>query len=564
MNLDFVITTKFLSLFYYSKDHGQNPSPHKCSYSSCPRSAIPRKIKGGFILITKEIENKIKQLSADYIYHNAVSNLLLLLMNAVDNEPEEDIATYALPKDILKIQEAIKNYTLELEEILDSNSQRRMAALEDCLVLKDSILSIFKSFYGYITLWNLYAANISDKIMLLKYGEEVKDNDGLGLDWDTFYRDCYAFLESIENPTVKKEYFSQILNCIPIKMVRSKYFDIVAKTLSVNLKELPTEAIEKYLQNIKILCTPELATDFGKYFPEISQWFQEKQKLQLDTLSQDELQHLHEEFHSMLDYLMYVIELLHSMSNDIQSFIILFHLTYTLDELTADDVAYADYYHTVCDILSGEISQDDQLAYSDTLCDSLESAIETILDKANDLNKKELSYLKKATSFENFSEDTKKILSTEEFVRNCFFHMLENSLYEFTSDTPLPKATKKEMDEKITEFSAEVSAYLQELPVSIKRVTMQNLFSTLSPYDTAEDIITLLKDAIEASSSVTHKIIIMDKILSLLDSEEYDPFFNEEINTLHHEHHCDCGHEHEHHHEHHCDCGHEHEHHHHH
>ena len=75
---------------------------------------------------TTALEEKIKQLSADYIYEQAVGSLLLMLMSAMEDVEKGDTP---LPYNI-------RSYLLSLEDILEGEQEDRAAALEACLAKK--------------------------------------------------------------------------------------------------------------------------------------------------------------------------------------------------------------------------------------------------------------------------------------------------------------------------------------------------------------------------------------------------------------------------------------------
>lgn len=83
------------------------------------------------------LEEKIRNLSADYIYQQAVGSLLLLLMSAMeDAEKGVTALPYEIPADVQEIKEEIKAYLIRLEDLLESDAASRIVALEDCMELK--------------------------------------------------------------------------------------------------------------------------------------------------------------------------------------------------------------------------------------------------------------------------------------------------------------------------------------------------------------------------------------------------------------------------------------------
>lgn len=116
------------------------------------------------------LEEKIRNLSADYIYQQAVGSLLLLLMSAMeDAEKGVTALPYEIPADVQEIKEEIQAYLIRLEDLLESDAASRMVALEDCMELKKRLLSIYETIYSYFSQWNIISTLVSDQIALRKY-----------------------------------------------------------------------------------------------------------------------------------------------------------------------------------------------------------------------------------------------------------------------------------------------------------------------------------------------------------------------------------------------------------
>ena len=71
------------------------------------------------------LEEKIKNLSADYIYQQAVGSLLLMLMSTMEDVQKGDMALpYEIPADVKELKGEITKTLLDLEEILDGCPER--------------------------------------------------------------------------------------------------------------------------------------------------------------------------------------------------------------------------------------------------------------------------------------------------------------------------------------------------------------------------------------------------------------------------------------------------------
>ena len=75
-------------------------------------------------LQTTALEEKIKQLSADYIYEQAVGSLLLMLMSAMEDVEKGDAPLpYTIHEDLLAIKKDIRSYLLSLEDLLEGEQE---------------------------------------------------------------------------------------------------------------------------------------------------------------------------------------------------------------------------------------------------------------------------------------------------------------------------------------------------------------------------------------------------------------------------------------------------------
>jgi hypothetical protein len=502
------------------------------------------------------IEQKIQQLSTDYIYYEALASLLLLLMSAAEEEAAEYPAIpYDIHPEILEMKQTVRDYLCRLEEIL-SDEDERLRAIDDCTQLKKALLSAYENIYGYYSQWNVYSMALSDEIALRKYQEEQLSEKPI--QWQQFYLDCKAFLNESDTVLQQKSRISQLLKCFSLKMTRNKYFDILKDCLEKAFQEESEDTISSALRAFQRFCAPEDSLHYGRYFPEIAQWLSQKKVLSPEKMEDALLREEYESFQDKLDDLNHIEEYFSILFNDINSLILLFSLTYKLDELTERDVSYSDLYHTVRSMILGKMSKTEKEAYIDTLIQELEMAVEPIIDKANALGQKEIALLEKTNSFEDFSDETKKILMTESFVRSCYYSDLNNELFVSDQSPSSPPAKEEWKKAAFEKFLAQVQVYWASLSPKVRHISMQMLLGALPPVFTAEQTLQMLQDALESAPTTEHKVLIVDKTAMVFSDNNFSLAAQEEHI---HQHDCGCGHHYEH--EHHdCNCNHEHHHHH--
>ena len=158
-------------------------------------------LKKGVLSLKKTIlEEKIKNLSADYSYQKAIASLLLLCMGQLEEE-SETLLPYEIHPELLEIKKEIKSYLAELEDILNGENSNRITALEHCMALKNRLLAIYETIYSYFSTWNLYSTLIGNEVAYRKYREE--SIEGKKVQWDLFHLDCQGFL--LDSPTILEE-----------------------------------------------------------------------------------------------------------------------------------------------------------------------------------------------------------------------------------------------------------------------------------------------------------------------------------------------------------------------
>lgn len=487
-------------------------------------------------------EEKISALSADYIYQEAVGSFLLTLMSAME-DAQKGVSglPYEIPAEVLQIKKKAQDYLLELENLLDGDPAARMAAFEECTALKKQLLSIYETIYGYIAQWNVVFTLVNDQIALRKYKEENLSEKEI--DWSLFFADCHAFLEELDDPFIQKNAVCALFKCIPLRMAREKFYDETYAVLDNAFAEESREQMDASFRAFLSFCAPQELPEYGKYFPEIAQWIGHKRLMLPHKLTDDALSELYHEMTGFLDNVRQIEEYFSCIFHDLNSLIMLFYLTYSFEELTEGSAAYADLYHTVCAFLRDELTFTEKAAYLDTLMEQLENAVEPVIDRANAIGRQEYELLQAAGSFEGFSEDTQKLLLTEDFIRTCYFGNLEDEVFIPALPDSLPPAAPAERQEAITAFLSKIRGSLDALPVQTRKIFMQNLFGSLPLPYSVHEVMEKITEAIDTCITEEQKALIVDKIGMVF--EEFGHHSITDVSDEEHHHSCGCGHDHD-------------------
>ena len=151
--------------------------------------------------------------------------------------------------------------------------------------MKQSIISIYEIIYRYFTKFNIISGMVSDEIAVRKYHEDPANKDKK-IELSLFYTDCIEFIQSAENPTELKHHIGELFECVPLKMTRDKYFALIKQSLSEAFAEASKAELDFSLNSFKNACAPENSKDYGKYFPEIADFFKARKDIKVKELSE--------------------------------------------------------------------------------------------------------------------------------------------------------------------------------------------------------------------------------------------------------------------------------------
>ena len=508
-------------------------------------------------MASPEIEKKLSDLSADYIYNEGLGNILLLAISTVDRKATGDFKIpFEVPEEIKNIRKKADDYIINLEDLL--GGEDRFAALDDVFGMKKQLVELYKNIYDYYSEWNMLSMAVNDETAVRKYKEQHLAHKKV--EFDMFYRDCINFLTASENISELRKYTAQLLKCMPMRMARAKFFDIVLRSLRAAFDGESEDCITKSLSAFKRGCVPSSAENYGKLFPEIAQWLASKNQTVPAHLSDEELATEYDDFNIMLDSIQDVENMFTELYDDLNSLIIVLYLSFTFEELTEGSASYSDLFHAAVDILSGEVSSEEADVMLDTLKEQLENAFEPIIDKINDINDKEIKLIDKIGTVSALSEDTQKSISAEGFIRGIYYGNINDEIFDFDIDENSPEATKDFSEKAFSDFIIFMEEYYKGLPNHVRKSNMLMLLGSIPVSMDIPDTMDYVKASVENCIDTEQKLLIIDKAGMVFTSNGF--MFVDENTDNEHEHHHDCGcHDHDHEHNHDCGC-HDHEHHH--
>lgn len=515
-------------------------------------------------MVSPETEKKLSGLSAEYIYNEGIGNILLLAISAVDRLSGNGAsAPFETPECLADIRKKADKYITELEDLLNGEGDR-FAALDDIMGMKKQLVELYKGIYGYYSEWSTLSLAVFDEATIRKYKEEHLAHKKV--EYDMFYTDCVNFLTSSDDISQLRKYTAQLLKCMPMRMARGKFFDIVLRSLKASFEGESEDCIVKSLDAFKNGCAPSMTENYGKIYPEIAQWLASKKDIVPAHLDDEALAAEYDDFGLMLDSIQKVEDLFTEIYDDLNSLIIVLYLSFTFDELTEGSVVYADLFHTVVDILTGETPKEEAETLYETLKEQLENAFEPIIDKVNEINDKEIKLMGEIGHMSMLSEETQKSISAEGFIRGIYYSNINDEIFDFDIDPESPVASKEFSEKAFNDFIAFMQEYYKELPMHVRKSNMLMLIGSIPVSMDIPDVIDYVKSSVENCIDVEQKLLIIDKSGEVFISNGFSYAGEDDEDECscghdhHHDHECSCGHDH-HHHDHECSCGHDHHHH---
>ncbi len=495
--------------------------------------------------MTEKLEKELINFSTDYIYNEAVSNFLLLLLYSIEELEKSDAYTLEnIPPKIINIKKEVLNTVSSLKIILEDNNIKS-EALETALGMKKQVLSIYESVFLYFIQWQRISTLVSDESAIRKYGEE--NVSGKKIEFSVFYEDCFEFLQNAENFNQQKQYMNKLFMCIPLKMTRNKYFDFLEESLLFAFNSEDDETLATFINMFKNTYAPDISPAYGKYAPHIAEAMSEKLKIIPSSMSDIELDEAFGDLEEIFETILEIKDYCQALYDSINSLITLFYLNFSFEDLTESNFEYTDIYYKVSEM----INNPEDSSFFETISSLLENHIETSLNKTTDINKKQLKLLAKLSENHIFSEDSQKTLTIERFIRENFNSMLGEDIFSLDLDTPSNSFDENSKKNIVKETSEFLSQYFLSLPFHLRKVSMRDVFTLVPVSMDLYDFIDYIKSAIDNSKSFEHSLLIIDKIGAVFEDSGFD-YKNEDFEEDEfHDHNCGhhhCGCEHDHHH----------------
>ena len=506
-------------------------------------------------------EAKLSQISTDYIYNETVASFLLLLSSCMEDRQTSAIERlYPLPEALKQLKEKIHRQTAALEETL-ANAQAKEAAMEEDLAMKKELLDIYRVIHAYYPLWDVVATPLADERMRREFAKNPEQEKEVA--YQVFYADCIDFIQSGATEVERRANMGKLLQAVPLRMAREKYYDLVRESLMLVLQGESENRVEEALRVFHLMNASWAAPDFGTYFPEMGALLKEKLALKPSQMTDEELEDAYASMQELLSAIEDMEDFCQETLNGIYSLLLLHYMQFDLDELTEKEFGYRDLYFKIVELM--DHPEDD--TFDETIQGQLEGYIEPLLDRANELNRQEMPLLEKIKDPSSLPEQLQKLLATEGFVRHTMFNDIKEEIFELESDAQAPAAEESWLKEQVDKFLQTLRADMNQLSAVMRKAAMGLLLGSLPSSWDVMAVMDQVKNTIDQASSAEERLLVIDKVGAMFAETGFDPAASVEDDcTCGHDHHhhgddCTCGHDHHHHHGDDYTCGHGHHHH---
>lgn len=179
--------------------------------------------------------------------------------------------------------------------------EKKKILLERLLATRDDVIRKMKILTMYTDKLAIYE-HVVNRIEL-KYQADVPVSDV-----ETFVQKVYQYIFSGKDNVVINESIKEVLGELPVRMARSKYFQLIENSLSV-YKDSDKSAVDRYiymLETSAMLYEPE---GVEEYFTEIKEFTDRLEKMYFSALSEAEFRMVYDELQEKADFIAEVADL---------------------------------------------------------------------------------------------------------------------------------------------------------------------------------------------------------------------------------------------------------------
>lgn len=405
-------------------------------------------------------------------------------------------STTYLDEETATMQEELKQYFLNLPELLVPQNPKKETCATKLLAIRETIEEKYRTLIAYqreLTL--LLTIKQNDPTFIANYFEEIGlDNVAPeSVDFNTLADDCVSYIFKETSGEIKQKRASQLLPYIPIKITKDNYISYVRKSIGHIAITNQVDSAQYMISILEQLFDGKSYTGYGKHFTDL--------KDSLDHLSTiEETEELFEEANLLNETLENCMDMLEKMFRMICTFsnlLIVDKLEF--NELTEMHASFFDLYYSIKNIL---LKAEDYEMILSTLPERLEEI------------EKEL--------FEDYKKACEKTVPDSLFAfMQTYLRMNMQQIFGFS--TAKHSAYSKEVLDLFDTFTQSLREKLNEIPRLERKYRMQYFISQIPFVMSKENFDAYIHQAFRNISVFAPYLLVANQLTGILEENHYYP-----------------------------------------
>jgi len=481
------------------------------------------------------------ELSPKLINHTRLklsASLFMLLNNIREIKSQENpFNPYEIPEDFLNIEKILINSTAKLDSTLNKPIDERLGDISILQAAKNGLVAACESFYCYFSL-NSIVTELAVDYRRLKLLENEQEKP---LDFRQFLHDVMDFIEKDKSPELRAGNISYMMKGFPLSMTKEKYADYVKGGLSLLFQGESENYIANVSKALKFRFLPVDLESYGKYLPQVKDYFDTLIHLEFDKMSADELDETLQGLDDNLNMLEEMAGYLSLLHESINFCILVMTFSKDLDYLTGGSSMHIDAFHYGLQII--EKGEDEALA--ENAREMFDNIMTELIDAI--ISDEKEGFLAN-TETEGLPKETLELYKVVRLITHIYYEMLSDIIYNVEPEygENAQKAEAELIAQATESFMEYMANALKNLSPKTSKL-IRRLFLTCipSPYST-EEFMDYAHFVLDNTVSYAKKLRILDSIGMVFDAAGFMENSGDH-NHHHHEHGPDCDNEHHHH-----------------
>jgi hypothetical protein len=318
--------------------------------------------------MSASIKENIKNTAVELIALKLRDTMLNLAFDMCDlhlSKPDTE-----LPESISKAIDSVRDYTVKLTEILDTDLADRAIYVNGLNKLKSDYIDLCRPLQLYINRLNL-AGGYAMQLYKCKAAEEMPLDSYAQVE-SALREHILQFIAESTIPYEKHHRMSSVLSLIPSRLTKERFNDIMRAGIKATLENSNVKDALSAATLLRTTFCPALEDNYGIIFPDIKETAEELCTRQIDKLDREGLESYLDEMDTIMAQLSELEDYLYIVYNDINYLIALASTAVDENYLTGDDVLVRDTLYSCRDMLQ---SKDYEL-YAESLADKASEQIE--------------------------------------------------------------------------------------------------------------------------------------------------------------------------------------------